>query len=97
MPGRKRLLLLVGAELDQRRAEQLLAEVVDQLRRVRAGVLLVEDDLLGQAEAAAAVLLGPAETGPAVLGEVPVPGPSLVVGWCPLPGPPSPAAPPTRR
>ena len=77
-PGQEALLLLVGAELDQRRAEQLLAEVVDQLRRVGPGVLLVEDDLLGQAEPAAAVLLRPAEAGPAVLGEVAVPGPPFL-------------------
>jgi hypothetical protein len=52
----------------------LLAEVIHQLRPVSAGVLLVEDGLLGETEPAAAVLLRPAETGPAVLGEVTVPG-----------------------
>ena len=39
-------LLLVGAELDERRREQALAEERDPRRRVRLGVLLVEDDLL---------------------------------------------------
>jgi hypothetical protein len=72
--GQETLLLLLGAELDQRRAQQLLAEVVHQLRSVGSGVLLVEDGLLGEAEPAAAVLLRPAEAGPAVLGEVTVPG-----------------------
>ena len=73
------LLLLLGAERDQRRAEQLLAEVVDAGGRVGAGVLLVEDHLLEQRQPAAAVLLGPADAGPAVLREVPVPGHALVV------------------
>ncbi len=77
--GEEARLLLVGAELDQRRTEQLLAEVVDRLGRVGAGVLLVEDRLLREAQPAAAVLDGPAEAGPAVLGEVPVPGEALVV------------------
>ena len=44
-----------------------------------AGVLLVEDHLLGQAEPAAAVLGGPADAGPAALGEVSVPRQPLVV------------------
>ncbi len=77
--GEEACLLLVGAELDQRRAEQLLAEVVDGLGRIGAGVLLIEDRLLREAEPAAAVLGGPAEAGPAVLGEVLVPGEALVV------------------
>ena len=59
--GRKRRLLLRRAERDQRRAEQLLADVVDPGRRVGAGVLLVEDHLLLDRRAAAAVLDRPAE------------------------------------
>ena len=47
-PRQEALLLLVGAERDQRRAEQLLADVADPGRRVGAGVLLVEDHLLAQ-------------------------------------------------
>jgi len=43
-----------GAERDQRRAEQPLADVAEATRRASAGVLLVEDDLLAEAEAAAA-------------------------------------------
>ena len=43
-----------------------------------AGVLLVEDHLLPQAQPAAAVLRRPADAGPAVLGEVPVPGQPLL-------------------
>ena len=80
------LLLLVGAEGHQRRAEQLLAEVVDPHRRVGPGVLLVEDHLLDQAQPAAAVLLRPADAGPAVLGQQPVPGEPLVVRLVVAPG-----------
>ena len=76
--GQEPLLLLVGPERHQRRTEQLLAEVVDPRGGVGPCVLLVEDHLLPQREAAAAVLLGPADAGPAVLGEVPVPGQPLL-------------------
>src|SRR6185295_4745623 len=55
-----------------------LTEVVDAVRRVRAGVLLVEDHLLPQGQSAAAVLLRPAHAGPAVRGQVPVPGEPLL-------------------
>ena len=79
-PRQEALLLLLGAEGDQGRSEQLLTEVVDPGGGVRRGVLLVEDHLLEQRQPAAAVLLGPAEAGPAVLGEVSVPGEPLVVG-----------------
>ena len=77
-PRQEPRLLLLGPERDQRRAEQLLAEVVDPGRRVGARVLLVEDHLLPQAEPAAAVLLRPAHAGPAVLGQQPVPGEPLL-------------------
>ena len=50
-PGQEAPLLLLGAERDQGRAEQLLAEVVDPGGRVGPGVLLVEDHLLPQAAA----------------------------------------------
>ena len=66
-------LLLLGAERDQGGAEQLLAQVVDPGGRIGARVLLVEDHLLPQAQPAAAVLLRPADAGPAVLGQQPVP------------------------
>ena len=59
-------LLLVGAELDQRRGEEALAEERDPRRRVRARVLLVEDDLLGERRRPAAVLLRPRQPDPAV-------------------------------
>ena len=49
-------------------------------RGVRPRVLLVEDHLLEQRQPAAAVLLGPADAGPAVLREVAVPLDPLVVG-----------------
>ena len=70
---------LGGPEMDQGRAEQLLAEVVDPRRRVRTGVLLVEDHLLHEGQPAAAVLGRPADAGPAVLRQVPVPLEALVV------------------
>jgi hypothetical protein len=47
-------------------------------RALRAGVLLVEDDLLVEARAATAVLLGPADAGPARLPELLLPGLALV-------------------
>src|SRR4051812_44612160 len=72
-------LLLLIAERDQGRSEQLLTEVVDPGGCIGAGVLLVEDHLLEQGEAPAAVLLRPADAGPAGRGEVPVPGDPLVV------------------
>ena len=71
-------LLLRRAERDQRRAEQLLADVADPGRARRAGVLLVEDHLLRERGAAAAVLGRPAQAGPAGRGQVPVPGQPLV-------------------
>ena len=56
-----------------------LAEVVHPHRSVRPGVLLVEDHLLEQRQAAATVLLGPSQAGPPVLGQVAVPRqPALV-------------------
>ena len=79
-PRQEALLLLRGPEGDQRRAEQLLAEMVHARRSVGPRVLLVEDHLLEQRQAAAAVLLGPADAGPAVLREVAVPLDPLVVG-----------------
>ena len=42
------------------------------------GVLLVVDDLLAQRQPPAAVLLGPADAGPAVGAEVALPGQALV-------------------
>ena len=51
--------------------------MIDPGRGVRPRVLLVEDHLLPEGEAAAAVLRQPADAGPAVRGEVPVPGQPL--------------------
>src|SRR5581483_5602332 len=78
--GQEPPLLLLGAERDQGGSEQFLAQMVDLVRGVGVGVLLVEDDLLVDRQAAAAVLDGPAEAGPAALGEVPVPGETLLEG-----------------
>ena len=57
------LLLLVRAVRDQRRAEQFLTEVVDLVRGVGAGVLLVERDPVGDRQPTAAVLHRPAQAG----------------------------------
>ncbi|BAU82506.1 NAD(FAD)-utilizing dehydrogenase [Streptomyces laurentii] len=67
-------LLFLGAVVDQGGAEELLADVVDAGGGVGEGVLLVEGELLREARAASAVLLGPADAGPAVVGHVPFPG-----------------------
>ena len=50
------LLLLLGAPLQDRRADQGVAEEVGAQRRAGPGELLVEHDLLQQAQALAAVL-----------------------------------------
>src|SRR5262249_17629980 len=61
----KAALLLVAAESDQRRAEQLLADVPQAPGRARAGVLLVEDCLLDERASLAALRPQPARTAPA--------------------------------
>ena len=78
MPGRNRALLLVGAEVHDRRAEQALADDADAARPAGARVLLVEDHLLDERRAAAAVLGRPAEADPAVAAELLLPLPPLV-------------------
>ena len=78
MPGQHRAPLLVGAEVHDRRAEQALADDADPARPARARVLLVEDHLLDERRAAAAVLGGPAEADPAVAAELLLPLPALV-------------------
>ena len=72
------LLLLFGADGDERRAEQFLAQVVHPGRGIGARVLLVEDHLLGEAQPASAVFSRPADTAPAMLGQMPVPAESLL-------------------
>ena len=71
--GQEALLLLGGAERDQRRPEQFLTEVVDLVGRVGLGVLLVERDLVGDGRAAAAVFFGPAQAGQTRRGQMLVP------------------------
>ncbi len=64
--GRQEAGLLRGrAVVDQGRAEEPFTHDVDAAGRGGAGVLLVEDDLLGHAGPPAAVLDRPAEAGPA--------------------------------
>ena len=78
--------LRVGAEGDEGRAEQLLPEVVDRRGGVGAGVLLVEDHLLPQAQPAAAVLGRPADAGPALASQEAVPLEALVERLVVAPG-----------
>ena len=68
------------AERDQGWSEQFLAEVADPGRRLAAGVLLMEDDLLRERGTAAAMLGRPPQAGPAGRGQVPVPGQPLGMG-----------------
>ena len=66
-------LLLLGAEREQHRPEQLQGLRVDPCRRGGSGVLGLEDDLLGQRRTAAAVLPRPGEAEPAAGGRAPSP------------------------
>ena len=75
--GKKALLLLFGAELDQRRAEQLLTEVIHPRGSVRARILLMEDDSLLECRATAPIPRGPAEACPAGRREMAIPRQTL--------------------
>ena len=90
IPGRNRAALLVGAERDERRAEQRLADVPDAARRPRPGVLLEVHDLLVERQAPAAVLLRPGDAGPAVGAEVALPRQALLEEAVVVAGPPRP-------
>ncbi|SKX87750.1 Uncharacterised protein [Mycobacteroides abscessus subsp. abscessus] len=83
------LLLLFRTELDQRRAEQLLTEVIHPRRRVRARILLMEDDSLLECRATAPIPRGPTEACPAGRREVAIPrqplGEELVLAPRPTP------------
>ena len=57
-------LLLVGAPVNERRADQIQAHVSRQHRSARGGVLLVPDHALDQAGAAAAVFFRPRDADP---------------------------------
>ena len=67
------LLLLLGAVRDHDRAAHREAEHVGRRRRLGAGISCDEDRLLDQRRAAAAVLLGPGDPGPAGLVELALP------------------------
>src|SRR4030095_4302629 len=67
-----------AAERDQRRAEQRLAHVVQPAGRAGTRVLLVEDHLLGERRAPAAVLARPADAGPRARRELLLPGAPLL-------------------
>ena len=54
--------LLVVAEAQQRRPEDVEPDDIDELRRARGRELLVDDDLLGRRAAASAELAGPRAT-----------------------------------
>jgi hypothetical protein len=77
-PRKERPLLVVAAEVDDRRSEESLADDADTPRSTRARVLLEEDHLLEQGRAATAVLGRPAEPDPAVAAELLLPCPALV-------------------
>jgi hypothetical protein len=72
------LLLFRRAVGDQRRPEQFLAEVIDLVGRVRAGVLLVERDAVCDRKAPPAVLDRPAQEGKAGGRQMLVPRPSFL-------------------
>ena len=77
-PGKEAVALRVGAERDQRGPEEGLADVADAPRGAGPGVLLEVHDLLVERQAAAAVLLRPRHTRPAVGTEVALPRQALV-------------------
>src|SRR5262249_46022199 len=70
----KPALLIVAAEGDQRGPQQLLADVAQPSRTAGADVFFVEDHLLREIKAGAAVLFGPGEAGEAGPPEVALPG-----------------------
>ena len=72
------LLLLGGAEGDQRRSEQFLAEVIHLRGGVGDRVLLVERDAMRDSQPTAAVFLRPAEARIAGGREMLVPRPSFL-------------------
>ncbi len=68
--GQELLLLLLGAPLEDRRADQRVAEEVAAHRRSGRSELLVQDDRLHRREALAAVLGRPRGTDPAAFEEL---------------------------
>src|SRR3954471_13846741 len=71
--GQEPVLLLLRAERRDRRAGELLTEVVDPAGRAGPRVLLVEDDLLRHRRTATAGLARPPESDPAGPAELPLP------------------------
>ena len=65
--------LLVGAVRDERRADQVHADAVDDLGRARRGHLLLEDVVLDDGRAATAVLARPVDADPAARRETALP------------------------
>src|SRR5690606_939969 len=70
--------LVLGAEGDDGRARQPLADMAHAAGAAGAGVLLVEDHLLLDGAAAPTVFLRPADAGPAALGQLALPGLALL-------------------
>src|SRR5690606_13353065 len=64
------LFLFFVAKGDDGGTGQPFADMADPAGTTRAGVFFMEDHLLLDAGAAAAVLLGPADAGPAALGQL---------------------------
>src|SRR5262249_58951261 len=63
--GQETTALLVGSVRDQGRPDEVHPDAVDDLRRARRGYLLLEDVVLDDARAAAAVLARPVDADPA--------------------------------
>lgn len=78
MRGRKAPLLLRRSERDQRRTQQFLAEVVDLVRRVGAGVFLVERHPVRGREPPPAVFFRPAQAGQPRGGQALIPRPAFL-------------------
>ena len=72
------LLLRLAAKGNQRGTGERLADMPNATGAAGTGVLFVEDHLLLDARAATTVLLGPADAGPAALGQLLLPGFALL-------------------
>ncbi|SKS95069.1 Uncharacterised protein [Mycobacteroides abscessus subsp. abscessus] len=83
-------MLLGSAVGDERRTEQLFPQMVDLVRRLGPGILLIEDDALAHRGPAAAVLHRPAQAGPTRRGQMTIPGEPLIEGLVLAAGPAEP-------
>ena len=77
--GQVAFLLLFGADGDDRRPDQSLADRAHPLRGVGQGQLFLEDGLLDERGAAAAEFLGPGDAGIAAFEQLALPGLEILV------------------